>query len=77
MESLENKNTKEKTRCEIGGKVFEKQKERQARSATHRARRIKQAPCRLYSFCKTSLKLLKKGGVESELRSLTQTKVKK
>lgn len=29
MESLENKNTKEKTRCEIGGKVFEKQKKQE------------------------------------------------
>jgi len=38
---------KRENRCEIGGKVFEKQKERQARGATHRACRIKQAPCRL------------------------------
>ena len=39
--------------CEIAGNVFEKRKERRARSATHRARRIKQAPCGVYSFCET------------------------
>lgn len=60
VESLENKNTKEKTECEIGGKAFEKQKEWQARGATHRARRIKQAPCRLHLFCERWLKPLKK-----------------
>ena len=62
-------------RCEIAGNVFEKRKERRARSAKHRALRIKQASCGLYSFCEKSPKPPNKAGRESEVRSPTQIKV--
>ena len=54
VKSLKNKYEREnETRCEIAGNVFEKWKERQVRSARHRAHRIKQAPYGVYSFCET------------------------
>ena len=46
VESLKSKNKKEdEARCEIGGGIFEKRKQRRARSAHYIASRIKQVPC--------------------------------
>ena len=54
VESLENKNTKEKTKQDVKLlETFEKRKERRSRGAKHRGRGIKQAPFGLYSFWET------------------------
>jgi len=52
VESLKQKRKREdEARCEIVGRIFEKGKERQARSAHHSVNRIKQVSCRVYSPC--------------------------
>ena len=50
--SQKQKHKKEdEVRCEIVGEIFEKRKERRARSAHYIASRIKQVSCGAYSLC--------------------------
>ena len=71
-ETLENKNTKEKTKRDV--KLLEtflknKKSYLRARTAKHRAHRIKPAPCGLCSFCETSPKQPKKDARELKFRN--------
>ena len=54
VESLENRNTKEKTKRDVKLlETFLRNEKNDEREVQDRARRIKQAPCGVYSFCET------------------------